>query len=152
MARHAASACIRCMRFSKGSIEISFAQDMPLLRQVLHSQFITHDQLFEFMDIGNYERKRPTFNWRVRRLVEHDFPNRYYFPEIDRSCPYRIGPRTAGVAEFAPLFPIRPKKPVVEPSMCTHWIELNNIHLSLAPVRVCCRNGCLKRRLYLGTS
>ena len=89
------------MRFWKGSIEISFAQDIPLLRQVLHSQFITHDKLFEFMDIGNYERKRPTFNWRVRRLVEHDFPNRYYFPEIDRSCPYRIGPRTAGVAETA---------------------------------------------------
>jgi hypothetical protein len=120
------------MRFSKGSIEISFAQDMPLLRQVLHSQFITHEQLFEFMDIGNYERKRPTFNWRVRRLVQHEFLNRYYFPEIDVSYLYRIGSRAADLAEFAPLFPVRARKAVVEPSMCRHWIELNKIHLSLA--------------------
>jgi len=120
------------MRFTKGSIEISFAQDMPLLRQVLHSQFITHDQLFEFMDIGNYERKRPSFNWRVRRLVEHDFLNRYYFPEIDLSYLYRLGSRCVGLTEFAPFFPMRSRKPVVEPRMCGHWIELNKIHLSLA--------------------
>ena len=79
MARDAASAWLASMRFTKGSIELSPAQDMPLLRQVLHSQFITHDQLFEFMDIGNYERKRPSFNWRVRRLVEHEFLSPYYF-------------------------------------------------------------------------
>ena len=120
------------MRFSKGSIEISFVQDIPLLRQTFQSQFITHDQLFEFMNIGNVERKRPTFNWRVRRLVAHEFLNRYYIPEIDRSYLYQIGSRAAGLAEFAPLFPMRSRKPVVQPSMCRHWIELNKIHLSLA--------------------
>ena len=45
---------------------------------------------------------------------------------------YRIGSRAADLAEFAPLFPVRSRKPVVEPSMCRHWIELNKIHLSLA--------------------
>ena len=120
------------MRFSKGSIEISLAQDIPLLRQTFHSQFITHNQLFQFMDIGNVERKRPTFNWRVRRLVEHDFLDRYYLPEIDLSYVYRIGSRAVGLAEFAPLFPMRSRKPAIEPSMCSHWIELNEIHLSLA--------------------
>src|SRR5438094_3494950 len=132
MARDAASTWITSMRLSKGSIEVSFAQDMPLLRQVLHSQFITHDQLFEFMDIGNYERRRPSFNWRVRRLVEHNFLNRHYFPEIDRSYLYQIGSRAAGVAEFAPFFPLRSRKAVVDPRLCGHWIELNKIHLSLA--------------------
>ena len=58
------------MRFSKGSIELSSIQDMQLLRQVVHSKFITHDQLFEFMTLGCYENKKPSFNWRVRRLVE----------------------------------------------------------------------------------
>ena len=132
MARNAASTWLAFMRFTKGSIELSPAQDMPLLRQVLHSQFITHDQLFEFMDIGNYERKRPSFNWRVRRLVEHEFLGRYYFPEIDPSYLYRIGSRCSGLIEFAPFLPMRSRKPVVEPRLCGHWIELNKIHLSLA--------------------
>ncbi len=132
MARDAASRWLASMRFTKGSIELSPAQDMPLLRQVLHSQFITHDQLFEFMDIGNYERKRPSFNWRVRRLVEHEFLSRYYFPEIDSSYLYRIGNRCSGLVEFAPFLPMRSRRPMVEPRMCGHWIELNKIHLSLA--------------------
>ena len=104
---HGAPGCVylhRSMRFSKGSIEISLAQDIPLLRQTFHSQFITHNQLFQFMDIGNVERKRPTFNWRVRRLVEHEFLERYYLPEIDLSYVYRIGSRAVGLAEFALCF------------------------------------------------
>src|SRR5262245_12214034 len=132
MASDAASAWLASMRFSKGSIELSPAQDMPLLRQVLHSQFITHDQLFEFMDVGNYERKRPSFNWRVRRLVEHEFLSRYYFPEVDSSYLYGIGRRCSGLIEFAPFLPMRSRKPVVEARLCGHWIELNKIHLSLA--------------------
>src|SRR5215475_11534532 len=132
MARDAASARLASVRFTKGSVELSPAQEMPLLRQVLHSQFIKHDQLFEFMDIGNYERKRPSFNWRVRRLVEHEFLNRYYFPEIDSSYLYRIGSRCSGLVEFATFLPVRSRRPVVEPMMCGHWTELNKIHLSLA--------------------
>src|SRR6516165_10975493 len=118
MARNAASTWLVFMRFTKGSIELSPAQDMPLLRQVLHSQFITHGQLFEFMDIGNYERKRPSFNWRVRRLVEHEFLSRYYFPEIDSSYLYCIGSRCSGLMEFASFLPMRSRKPVVEPRLC----------------------------------
>jgi hypothetical protein len=119
------------MRFTKGSIELSPAQDMPLLRQVLHSHFITHDQLFEFMGIGNYERKRPSFNWRVRRLVEHEFLSRYYFPEIGSSYVYCIGSRCSGLVGCAPFLPMRSRRPMVEPRMCGHWIELNKIHLNL---------------------
>ena len=58
------------MGFQKGSIALSPAQDIPLLLQVLHSRFVTHDQLFEFMLLGCYELKRASFNWRVRRLVQ----------------------------------------------------------------------------------
>jgi hypothetical protein len=120
------------MRFSKGSIEVSYAQDIPLLRQVLHSQTITHDQLFEFMRIGCYELKRPSFNWRVRRLVEHGFLNRYYLPEISQNYLYRIGSRATCLSEFATFLAVRSRKQVVEPWTCIHSIELNRIHLSLA--------------------
>jgi hypothetical protein len=120
------------MRFSKGSIELSSIQDMQLLRQVVHSKFITHDQLFEFMILGSYENKRPSFNWRVRRLVEHGFLERYYLPEISKKYLYRIGARSACFSEFATLLPVNSRKPVVASGTCTHSIELNDIHLSLA--------------------
>ncbi len=120
------------MRYSKGSIEINYVQDIPLLRQVLHSQFITHGQLFEFMRIGCYELKRPAFNWRVRRLVEHDFLKRHYLPEISQGYLYRIGPRATCLREFAAVVPANSRKHVIEPWTCVHSIELNDIHLSLA--------------------
>ena len=81
------------MGYQKGSITLSARQDTPLLLQVLHSRFVTHDQLFEFMLLGCYELKRASFNWRVRRLVEGELfvtgrlkdviiiRGRNYFPE-----------------------------------------------------------------------
>jgi hypothetical protein len=120
------------MRFSKGSIELSSIQDMQLLRQVVHSKFITHDQLFEFLTLGTYENKKPSFNWRVGRLAEHGFLERHYLPEISKKYVYRIGERATRFSEFATLLPLASRKRVVDASTCTHSIELNEIHLSLA--------------------
>jgi hypothetical protein len=78
------------MRFAKGSIEVNSGQDMQLLRQVLHSKCVTHDQLFEFMTLGAYENNKDSFNWRVRRLVEHGFLEKHYVPEISKKSVYRI--------------------------------------------------------------
>ena len=58
------------MRIQKGCIEINPVKDVPLLRQVLHSQLVTHEQLWRFMRLGLYEFKRPSYNWRVGRLVD----------------------------------------------------------------------------------
>jgi hypothetical protein len=58
------------MRIQKGCIGITDVKDVPLLRQVLHSQLITHEQLWSFMYLQLYELNRPSFNWRVCRLVE----------------------------------------------------------------------------------
>jgi hypothetical protein len=120
------------MRFSKGSIELSSIQDMQLLRQVVHSKFVTHDQLFEFMTLGAYENKKASFNWRVRRLAEHGFLERHYLPEISKKYVYRIGARSKCFSEFATLLPLTSRKQVVDSGTCTHSIELNEIHLSLA--------------------
>jgi hypothetical protein len=65
------------MRFQKGCIEINAIKDVPLLRQVLHCQLVTHEQLWRFMRLGLYEFQRSSFNWRVRRLVESGLLERH---------------------------------------------------------------------------
>jgi hypothetical protein len=57
------------MRYPKGSIQLSQSHDLPLLRQILRSEFVTHSQLFEFTQLNHYERSRNSFHWRMRRLV-----------------------------------------------------------------------------------
>jgi hypothetical protein len=57
------------MRYPKGSIQLNQSRDLPLLRQILRSEFVTHSQLFEFTELNHYERSRNSFHWRMRRLV-----------------------------------------------------------------------------------
>ncbi len=59
------------MRYRKGSIALSVTRDYPLLSQVLHSGFITHSQLFEFLRLDYCVSSRNVFNNRVLRLVNH---------------------------------------------------------------------------------
>lgn len=47
---------------------MSAERDVPLLRQVRNSRFITHSQLFECMRLGGFDHDRDSFNWRLRRL------------------------------------------------------------------------------------
>jgi hypothetical protein len=57
------------MRYAKGTLSVSASRDIPLLLQVRNSKFITHDQLFEFVQSASFERSRNSFNWRVKRLL-----------------------------------------------------------------------------------
>jgi hypothetical protein len=127
------------MRYSRGSISISAGQDIPLLRQVLQSQFITHDQLFEFMRLGCYELKRHSFNWRVRRLVQAGF--------LDLCAPhhclvYSIASAGVSLLQVTEEYCLIQKKPRQRPrdaGAYNHSLELNELHLSLL------RQGVLKR-------
>lgn len=56
------------MRHAKNTLVVSPQRDIPLLRQVRNSKFITHHQLFEFMKLCGCDHNRDAFNWRVRRL------------------------------------------------------------------------------------
>ena len=70
------------MRYAKGSIQLSQAHDYPLLRQVLRSGFVTHDQLYCLMHLSHHEFNRHSFTWRLRRLVKHSFVVRQSMPRV----------------------------------------------------------------------
>lgn len=57
------------MRYAKNSLVVSPQRDIPLLRQVRNSRFVSHNQLFQFMQFGGLDHCRSSFNWRTRRLV-----------------------------------------------------------------------------------
>jgi hypothetical protein len=120
------------MGFAKGSISLSPARDIPLLLQVLHSQFITHDQLREFMAFGGYELKSDSFNWRVRRLVESGVLQRHIGPGVTPVVIYSIGSLGKLVlAEHFPVMDQRRHKDAVSRVHLIHSLELNCLHLSL---------------------
>ena len=87
------------MRYWKGSIAFSTTQDYPLLRQVLHSGFITHSQLFEFMRLDYCASSRNAFNNRVLRLVKHGLLIRHELPFVNREAVYSVS--EAGASEMA---------------------------------------------------
>jgi hypothetical protein len=58
------------MRYAKGGLVINPERDIPLLRQVRNSRFVSHSQLFALMRFGGSDRSRDSFNWRVRRLIK----------------------------------------------------------------------------------
>jgi len=58
------------MRYAKGGLVINPERDIPLLRQVRNSRFVSHSQLFGLMRFGGSDRSRDSFNWRVRRLIK----------------------------------------------------------------------------------
>jgi len=61
------------MRYFKGIIALSPTQDLPLLRQVMYSKYVTQTQLWQFMRHNGYELSRGSFWWRVKRLADHGF-------------------------------------------------------------------------------
>src|SRR5260370_16405326 len=50
------------VRYPRNSIVINGTRDIPLLRQVRNSSFVSHDQLFTLLHHGRLKRSRPAFN------------------------------------------------------------------------------------------
>jgi Replication-relaxation len=121
------------MRYIKDCISLNPEHDFPLLRQVLHSGFVAHDQLFEFMHLGKHESSRSTFNWRVRRLTAHGLIARHAIPSVSKAFVYSITP--AGALELGTVG----EEYVTLPKESRNWklrqvahsLEIRNIHLSL---------------------
>ncbi len=61
------------MRYAKDTIAVSECRDIPVLLQVRNSRFITHQQLFELMQLAASESSRRSFNWRIQRLLDSNY-------------------------------------------------------------------------------
>ncbi len=122
------------MRYWKGSISLSPIRDYPLLRQVLHSGFVTHNQLFEFLRLDYSASSRNAFNNRVRRLVNHGLLVRQDTPLGNQGIVYSIS--HAGATELVGrgdcyVQPVGKPRSNSAQSGLHHSLELNEIHLAL---------------------
>src|SRR5437764_1007359 len=123
------------MRYAKDSLVISRERDIPLLRQVRNSKFITHDQLFEFMKLGGFDHARDCFNWRMRRLK--NFGHVAPCPEVHGagSAVYRITKEGVALLEHYGQFTTvlnSHTDHLANLSQAFHALELNSVHLALA--------------------
>lgn len=122
------------MRYRKGSIELSETRDYPLVRQVLHSGFVTHNQLYEFLKLEYCVSSRNAFNNRVLRLVKHGLLIQCERPLASREAVYYASSSAAMQFQSS-------GDPFVHTSvndrsidrhrLLNHSLELNDIHLAL---------------------
>jgi hypothetical protein len=122
------------MRYPKGSIQLNQSRDLPLLRQILHSEFITRSQLFTFMELQDYERSRDSLDWRIRRLVERGLLMRQTAVAGIGDVVYSLANDTAellqGMGEYCLVG--RGRSNVRKDNHgVLHAVGLNDIHLSL---------------------
>jgi len=130
------------MRLPKGSVDIGESHDLPLLRQVLDTQFVTHSQLWEFLRHSGSERSRDSLGWRVRRLVGAGFLNRRRFAMVDREFIYSVAKAGVTYLQNGGVFYSGPADgPRITPDGygVAHAIGLNRIRLRLVV------NECLRR-------
>lgn len=122
------------MRYPAGSLQLNPSRDLPLLRQVLHSEFATHSQLFEFMRLNHYERSRKSLDWRLRRLVDRGLLRRNTTPGCTGDLVYSVAGTAAallqGMGEYCLVGRDRFNGKEAERSVL-HAIELNEIYLSV---------------------
>jgi hypothetical protein len=123
------------MRYAKDSLVISRERDIPMLRQVRNSRFVTQNQLFEFMKLGGFDHNRDSFNWRVKRLRECGYIGAC--PEVHGagSAVYRITKNGLILLEHHGQFTAVINSGTVHlPHLAQafHAIELNSLHLALA--------------------
>ena len=122
------------MRHAKGTIALSQEQDLPMLRQILNSQFVTHTQLWRFMRHACIELSRASFCWRVRRLWAHGFVARHSLPMVDSDFVYSIaGPGVTFLETAGALYngPRNGPKVTGDGASVAHALGLNAIHLDL---------------------
>jgi hypothetical protein len=121
------------MRYPQGSIQLNPSRDLPLLRQIVRSEFVTHSQLFEFMRLNHHEPSRKSFDWRLRRLVDHGLVRRQTTPGWAGDFMYSVANRGTillqGMGEYSLIGRDRFYGKEAERSVF-HAMELNDIQLS----------------------
>jgi len=123
------------MRYAKNGLAIQSTRDIPLLRQVRNAKFISHDQLFDVMHFGAWERSRDSFNWRMRRLLKAGYVAICEDFFGVRSAVYHI--TRDGIhllehhGEFTTVLHSNTQH-LLQPAQIFHSLQLNSIHVALA--------------------
>jgi hypothetical protein len=121
------------MRYSKGSLQLSPARDLPLLRQVLRSEFVTRSQLFELARLDHYERSRSSFAWRIRRLKDRQLILQHELETATGEAVYSIARRGAELLQEMGEYCLVGRGPADKEKAnrkALHAIGLNEIRLS----------------------
>ncbi|MGH9739021.1 MAG: hypothetical protein ACRD4X_10600 [Candidatus Acidiferrales bacterium] len=121
------------MRYPKGSLQLNQSRDLPLLRQILRSEFVTHSQLFEFSQLNHYETSRNSFHWRMRRLVGRGLVLRQTVAAVTGDAVYSVASTAAtllqSMGEYC-LIGCGKTDANTASKNALHAIGLNEIHLS----------------------
>lgn len=133
------------MRYPKDSVQLSPSRDLPLLRQILRSEFVTHSQLFDFMRLNHCEHTRKSFDWRLRRLVARALVRRQTSPGCTGEFVYSVASSAAlllqDMGEYSLVGRGRFNGKEAERSVL-HAIGLNAIQLSALRVGLLVRWIC----------
>ena len=127
------------MRYAKNSLVVSPERDIPLLRQVRNSRFVSHNQLFQFMQYGGFDHCRSSFNWRTRRLVGSGHLSVCEGVFGAGSVVYRISKEGLLLLEHHDQFTTvlhSNTEHLPHSSQVFHSLELNAIHLALSQQNV----------------
>ena len=121
------------MRYPKGSIQLNESRDLPLLRQILRSEFVTRSQLLAFAQLNHHERSRNSFHWRMRRLVDRGLVLRPTLAAGTGDTVYSVANTAAALlqsmGEYCLIGPERSDQEKASRN-ALHAIGLNEIQLS----------------------
>jgi hypothetical protein len=122
------------MRYMKGTLRFSESRDIPLLKRVLNSRFVTHSQLYSFMRLSCLEWDRQVFNWRVRRLIRHGLVQKRAVTFVAAETVYSIGnPGVLALETYGglPFAAWTTNERIHSETHIPHCLELNNIELAM---------------------
>ena len=121
------------MRYAKGTIAMSEASDLPLLRHIRDSRFITHNQLLAISGQQDDILAKRRFNWRVSRLVRAQYVtvvdarrNTERIYTISRSGVAYLEMFGCGLLSVTSTMPT-----LADASKMLHSLELNDIRIGL---------------------
>lgn len=123
------------VRYLKHSLAIQSERDVPLLRLVRNSRFVSHVQLFEMLDFAGIEHSRDSFGWRVRRLMKAGLLATCERAVGAESTVYRITRPGIALLEHHGHFTAvlhSGTEHLQNPAQIFHSLELNRVQLSLA--------------------
>jgi hypothetical protein len=78
------------VRYREGTIQLNREHDLALLRQLAHSRFATRSQLVEFLNLRGSDECRRSFNWRIKRRIDHGFVDRRTVPMLGAAYIYSL--------------------------------------------------------------